>query len=252
MQNSLLIGLSRQVALQRELDVVANNVANINTTGFKADGMVFEEFLSPVARGADTRNLVSFVHDRATWHNLSQGSVERTGNPLDVALQGKGFLVVQTPGGERYTRNGALQINAAGELVTASGMRVMGDNGPIQFQPTDRDISIAQDGTISVKEGIQTQTSSQRGKLRIVSFARPQQLEKSGDNTFMAAAGNAAQPDPQTRLLQGAVEKSNVHGVAEITRMIEVTRSYTQVAGMIQQQAEMRQSALQKLADVPS
>jgi flagellar basal-body rod protein FlgF len=252
MQNTLLIGLSRQVALQRELDVISNNVANMNTSGYKADGAVFEEYLSPVARAAMTQSRISFVQDRATWHNMSQGTVEQTGNPLDIAIQGNGFFVVQTPRGERYTRNGALQINAAGELVTGSGMRVLGENGPIQFQSTDRDISIAQDGTISVREGTQTQTSSLRGRLRIVSFARPQQMQKDGDGTFSAAANNVSQPDPESRVLQGAVEKSNVHSIAEMSRLIEVTRSYTQVAAMLQQQGDMRQSAIQKLADVPA
>ena len=93
----------------RELDVIANNIANLNTTGFKSDGAVFEEFISPTARAdnflaADRR--VSFVQDRATWIDHSQGPLERTGNPLDVAIDGRGFLVVQTPAGERYTRNG--------------------------------------------------------------------------------------------------------------------------------------------------
>lgn len=252
MQNTLLIGLSRQVALQRELDVVSNNIANINTTGYKADGAIFEEFLSPTARAAVTSNSISFVQDRATWHDLGQGTVEQTGNPLDVAVQGKGFFVVQTPRGERYTRNGALQLNATGELVTASGYPVLGDSGPIRFQPTDRNIMIAQDGTVSVQEGTQSQASSLRGRLRVVNFNRPQQLQKDGDGSFSAAANNAPQPDTQSRIMQGSIEKSNVRSVVEMTRMIEVTRSYTQVAAMLQQQGDMRQSAIQKLADVPA
>src|ERR1700681_3823717 len=105
MQNTALIGLSRQTALARELDVVANNLANMETTGFKSDNSVFEEYLMPVARadnfpGAPKR--LSYVQDRATWHNLSQGQLQQTGNPLDVALDGNGFLVVQAPQGERY------------------------------------------------------------------------------------------------------------------------------------------------------
>jgi flagellar basal-body rod protein FlgF len=252
MQNSLLIGLSRQVALQRELDVVSNNIANINTSGFKADGMVFEEFLSPVARSAATQNRISFVQDRATWHDLSQGPVEQTGNPLDLALQGKGFLTVQTPRGDRYTRSGSMQINATGQLVTSSGTPVLGENGPIVIQPTDRDISISADGTVSVKEGAQSSTSTLRGKLRIVSFDQPEKLEKNGDGTFAAKDDNPARPDLQTRLIQGSLEKSNVRGVVEMTRMIEVTRNYTQVASMLQQQSDMRQSAIQKLAEIPN
>ena len=124
MENTLLIGLSRQIALQRELDVVANNVANMNTTGYKADGAIFEEYLMPQAQaagfqGADRR--VSYVQDRATWRDFGAGPIRPTGNPLDVAIYGDAFFVVQTPRGERYTRNGAFQINAQGELVTSAG-----------------------------------------------------------------------------------------------------------------------------------
>src|SRR5712691_701323 len=142
MQNALLVGLSRQVALGRELDVVANNIANINTTGYKADGSLFEEYLSSAARADQSGARVSFVQDRGTWHDLSPGPIEKTGNPLNIAIDGNAFLVVQTPRGERYTRNGALQISGTGELVTSEGNPVLGDAGPIVFQPKDRQVSI--------------------------------------------------------------------------------------------------------------
>lgn len=255
MQNALLVGLSRQVALGRELDVVANNIANLNTTGFKADGSVFEEFIAPTAWAAgavgnDSR--VSFVRDRATWIDLSQGPIERTNNPLDIAVDGKGYLAVQTPRGERYTRNGALQINAAGELVTAEGYQVLGDSGPIVFQPKDRNIAFSPDGTISVSEGDTIKTESQRGKLRVVAFDRPGQLQKDGSSTFAAPQTINQQPDTTSRIVQGAVEKSNVRSVIEMTRMIEVTRSYTQVATMLSQQSDLRRSAIEKLSEVPN
>jgi flagellar basal-body rod protein FlgF len=253
MQNAVLIGLSRQVALERELDVVANNIANMNTTGYKADGSLFEEYLSSKARTASNGGRISFVQDRGTWHDMSGGAIERTGNPLDVAINGNGFLVVQTPQGERYTRNGSLQVNPTGQLVTAEGYPVLGDNGPIVLQRNDRQIQISQDGTISVREG-QANIDSQRGKLRLVGFANTQQLQKVGASTF--SAPNGVQPTPvdttTTRLEQGAVEKSNVRGVVEMSRMIEITRSYTQIAAMLQQQAELGQTAIDKLADVPA
>src|SRR5665647_3491293 len=153
MQNAILVGLSRQVALGRELDVVANNIAHINTTGYKADGSLFEEFLNSAARTGQSQSHVSFVRDRGTWHDLTPGPIEQTGNPLNVAIDGTAFLVVQTARGERYTRNGALQINGTGELVTSDGNAVLGDAGPIVFQPTDHQVAISHDGTISVKEG---------------------------------------------------------------------------------------------------
>ena len=189
MQNALLVGLSRQMSLSNELDVVANNIANIDTTGFKANKSAFIEFLMPGARdnefatGKDRR--ISFVEDRATWVDFSPGAMQRTGNPLDVAIDGKGYLVVQTPRGQRYTRNGALGINAAGELVTSTGDQVLGTNGPIIFQPTDRDIVISPTGIISVRDSAGT-NSAQRSQLQLVSFDQQQKLQKDGASTFLA------------------------------------------------------------------
>ena len=179
MQNALLVGLSRQVALAREMDVIANNLANMNTTGFKADGAVFEEYISPTARadnfsGADSR--ISFVHDRATWMDLSQGPLERTGNPLDVAINGKGYLAVQTPRGERYTRNGALQINNSGELVTSRGFS--GDGRIRTRSPSSPRIATsrsARTAPSACARATTRQTESQRGQAarRQLRSARP-------------------------------------------------------------------------------
>ena len=254
MENAALVGLSRQIAVQRELDVVANNIANLNTTGFKADNVVFHEFLMPGAQanqfaGNDRR--VSFVQDRATWLDLSQGPVQQTGNPLDVAISGNAFLTIQTPRGERYTRNGALQLNNAGELVTSEGHKVIGESGPIVLQANDRDISISTDGTISVREGRNT-TDSLRGKLKLVTFEQPQRLQKDGTSAYVAPAGVVAQAAAQVRVVQGNIEKSNVRSVVEMTRMVEVTRTYTQVASMLHQQSDMRRAAIEKLAEVPN
>src|ERR1700704_2026556 len=205
MENMLLVGLSRQMTLERQMDVVANNVANINTTGFKADRSLFEEYLRSPAHEdnfahADRR--VSFVHDRATFHDFAAGPSEQTKNPLDVAIDGNAFLVVQTAAGERYTRDGGLQINSQGQLVTASGDPVLGTGGPIVFQPTDKEISITADGGISVLEGT-SRVDSIRGKLRVVSFAQAQKLVKEGSNLYSSGAGNAAQPDLTSRVRQG-------------------------------------------------
>ena len=255
MQNALLVGLSRQVALARELDVVANNIANLNTAGFKSDGAVFEEYISPVARSENFMGVdrpISFVQDRATWIDLSQGPLERTGNSLDVAINGKGYLAVQTPRGERYTRNGALQTNANGELVTSEGYQVLGESGPITFQPKDRNITISPDGTISVREGNNATTESQRGQLRVVKFDQAGRLQKDGSSTFLAPANVTPQADKTSRVIQGTIEKSNVRSVMEMTRMIEVTRSYTQIAALLSQSADLQRTAIEKLADVPN
>ena len=256
MQNALLVGLSRQMALSRELDIVANNIANIDTTGFKADNAAFSEFLMPGARdnefasGKDRR--ISFVEDRASWVDLSPGALQHTGNPLDVAIDGKGFLVVQTPRGQRYTRNGALAINATGQLVTSEGDQVLGTAGPITFQQTDHDVTISPTGIISVRDGAGT-NDAPRGQLQIAYFAQPQRLQKDGASMFTAPAGVNPDPTPPgTHVVQGALEKSNVRAVVEMARMIQITRSYSDIAAILQQQGDMRRNSLQQLSQAPS
>ena len=253
MENTLLVGLSRQTLLERQLDVVANNIANVNTTGYKADSSLFEEFLTSGAHednfvGADRR--VSYVQDRATYRDFSQGAADQTKNPLDLAIDGSGFLVVQTPAGERYTRDGGLQLNNQGQLVTVAGNPVLGTSGPIVFQPTDHDINVAPDGTITVVEG-NSNVDSVRGKLRLVSFADAQKLLKEGANLYSAGEG-AAQPDATSVVQQGFIEKSNVSAVSEMSRMIEVTRAYTQISTLLQQQSDLHKTAIQQLAEVPA
>lgn len=256
MENLALIGLSRHIALHRELEVVANNIANLDTTGFKADGTVFQEFLMPVARHGDFQGndqRLSYVHDRATFHNFSIGPTKATGSPLDVSIDGDAFFVIQTARGERYTRAGSFQLSPTGELVTATGDRVLGDGGPIQFQPSDSNVSINPDGTITVRESGRASSDSPRGKLRLVRFDAVSTLLKDGGASFRAPDGAAPQaPDARTRVIQGTIEQSNVRPVVEMARMIELTRTYTTMSNMLQQASDHRRSALEKLAEVPA
>jgi len=244
MENALLIGLSRQIALQRQMDVVANNLANINTTGFRAEKIMFAETQMPLAnRNNDFRYVdppLAFTQDWATMHDLAPGAIVQTGNPLDVALQGDGFLAVQTPGGERWTRSGALQIDATGTLVDLDGNPVLGENGEIRFGPDETDITIAPDGSVTTSDG-------PKGKLRLVAFANPQALVREGDNLF---SGGSPVEAANTRVLQGAIERSNVSGVAEMTEMIRVSRAYETLAGLMQQQDETMRSAIQQLGNL--
>jgi flagellar basal-body rod protein FlgF len=256
MDNALLIGLSRQVALRRNLEVVANNIANVNTTGYKSDSLIFEKFLMPEASSgefpSDSRQ-VDYVRDRATWHNFGAGPIQRTGDPLDVAIDGNAFLVVQTAGGQRYTHNGALQISSTGALVTNMGDPVLGVGGPIQFQNTDHDISIGEDGTITVREGASATSDSTRGQLQLAHFDNAGQLQKQGSSLFLAPPGVTPQPAPQTgRVVQGSIEQSNVNAVSEMSRMIEITRAYEQISILLQQENTERTTALDKLSAVPA
>ncbi len=255
MENTLLVGLSRQMVLSHELDVIANNVANIETDGFKSDNAMFSEYLMPRASdqtfsGHDRR--IDFVQDRASWINMAPGALERTGNPLDIAVDGNAYFALQTARGQRYTRNGSFAINATGQLVTATGDQVLGDSGPITFQSTDHDVVVSADGIITVREGSST-ADSPRGKIQLASFDQPQRLQKDGGTTFMAPPGVNANPAPiGTHVVQGAVEKSNVNGVAAMARLIEITRSYTDIANILQQQSDQRRNALSQLSQAPT
>lgn len=241
-ENAQLISLSRQMALQRQMDVMANNMANINTTGFKAEQVLFEEYIMPVARHQDFKRLdqpLSYVQDWATLHDFSAGAMLQTGGELDLGLNGDGFFAVQTPAGDRWTRTGAFQLSNNGTLVDLSGNPVLGDGGPIQFGPNETGITIAGDGTVSSSAG-------QKGRLRIVEFDNPQMLAREGSNLFSGgipvAAGN-------TRVMQGYLERSNVSGVSEMSEMIRVTRAYESIANLSQKQDELRRSAIQRLGE---
>jgi flagellar hook-basal body protein len=137
--------------------------------------------------------------------------------------------------------------------VTNTGDRVVGDGGPIQFQSTDNGISINPDGTITAREGGNSRNDSARGRLRLVRFDNVQQLQKEGTTMFSTPAGVAPlEAGTSSRVKQGSIEQSNVHSVIEMSRMIEVTRTYTQVTAMMQQFSDLRRSAVEKLAEVPA
>ncbi|RYE09937.1 MAG: flagellar basal-body rod protein FlgF [Hyphomicrobiales bacterium] len=243
MENAQLISLSRQIALQHQMDVVANNLANVTTSGFKASDLMFEDYLMPVARDNDFAGFDRTLHytqDWSTVHDMANGAIEQTGNPLDVALMGEGFLEVETADGPRYTRNGALQIDATGTLVDLNGNPVLSDAGPVKFSDADIDITISPDGTISTNNG-------DKGRLRVIEFADAQALAREGDNYFSGPAGVAA---VNTRVMQGSIERSNVSGVTEITTMIRVQRAYQSLASMMQRQDELRSTAIQRLGEV--
>jgi len=246
MDNALRIGLSRQMALKTRMNVIANNLANINTAGFKRDTVHMEEFRMPVAQMTELRGrdkALSYVHDRAVLNNMSAGSMKQSGNELDVAINGKGWFSINTPSGERYTRNGEFKLNNEGTLVTNDGFPVLGSGGPISFGPNETQITIARDGTISSSEGV-------KGQIRVVTFNEEQNLNKEGFNLFKTDE----QPTPveQPNLMQGMVEGSNVKPVLELTTMIETTRAYVNQAQLLKKSEELKTDAMNKLAQVPN
>jgi flagellar basal-body rod protein FlgF len=247
MDNALLVGLSRQMALGRELDVIANNMANVTTNGFKGRESRSQEFTMPVARANTFKpqdRALSFVVDAGTTLDTSLGAIEATGNALDAAIKGDGFFAVQTPAGERYTRNGAFTLDAAGQIVTSDGHPVLGENGPITIGQQETGVAFAPDGTVSTTQG-------QRGRLRLVRFDNPSALHNEGGNLFSASVPAQA-AGATSRIEAGTLERSNVKPIVEMTRLIEVNRAYTSVAGMMTRLDEIKRSAISRLADVSS
>ncbi len=240
MENAQLIGLSRQIALQRQMNVVANNIANINTTGFKVETLLFEEYKMPIARDKDftgSDQTLSYTQDWATIHNFTGGSVTQTGNELDISLQGDGFLSIETASGEQYTRNGELKINNEGLLVTNNGDPVLSEGGQIRFASNEKNITIDSLGYISTDTGA-------KGRLKIVTFESPQSLTREGDNLF---GGTNPIQDLNTKVTQGSIERSNVSSVLEMAKMIEISRAYQSLAKIQKSHDDLRRSAIQKL-----
>ncbi|TYC48602.1 flagellar basal-body rod protein FlgF [Rhodobacterales bacterium] len=244
MENAQLVALSRQSILRNHLDVIANNMANINTTGFKSQNLHFVEYIMPVADGsafepADRK--ISYVDMFTTRTDFEPGSVKVTGNEFDLALNSDGFFVVQMEDGtEAYTRAGNFRLDATGQLVTIDGDPVLTQQGPITFTREDGNVQIASDGTIATNLGV-------RGNIRVANFEDPRTLEKIGDTLFTGENPNVPQ---EIRLVQGAVETSNVFGVTEVTRLIEVTRAYDATAKVVKDLDELRQQAISKLGQI--
>ncbi|MBO0344974.1 flagellar basal-body rod protein FlgF [Roseibium sp. CAU 1637] len=242
MENAQLITLSRQTALRNQLTVVANNMANLNTSGYKAQRLNFEEYLMPVAEATEfptPDETLSYVHDYATTFNFSEGGIRTTDNPFDLAVEGDGFFAVQMEDGtEAFTRNGAFHLDVGGTLVTATGRPVLTEGGPISFTTEDGQVEIARDGTISSELGA-------RGRIRLVDFEDKQSLLQLGENLYV---GNEPLPiQPIRGVVQGALEEANVDGVVEMTRLIEITRAYESVTKMQSDMDELRKTAIQTL-----
>ncbi|MDF1685266.1 MAG: flagellar basal-body rod protein FlgF [Parvibaculaceae bacterium] len=240
MENSLLIGLSRQMTLRREMDVIANNLANMNTIGYKEETPVFEEFIMPTAKQDSADSTLSFVNDIGMYRNMADGGLTTTDNALDFALSGAGYFQVENEDGTFYTRNGHFQLNAQGQLSTPNGDLVLSDGGaPISFTADDGAIVVASDGTISTDNG-------QRGKLAIVTFENPREMRKIGSNLLQT--GEEGQPAKATAVVQGALEASNVNAIEQMTSMIEVLRSYTSANKMIETAEDMKRKAISTIA----
>ncbi len=240
METPTYIALSRQMVLRDQMDVVANNIANASTPGFKSEMMLMSEVDLPAERGVK----LSYVQDFATARDFSPGPLRATGNSLDLAVQGDGFFAVQTPEGTRYTRVGRFQLDANGILVTSQGYPVLAGGSTVTISPDDGPVNIAEDGSISTDRATGGQQQQVIGKLDLVDFADPHALKPAPDNLFIATA----QPTAATgKIAQGMLEDSNVRPILEMTNLIEVTRNYQAMQRFLDSEHERQRRAINSI-----
>ena len=239
MDNTTYIALSRQMALQNQLEVVANNLANANTTGFKGSDTLFSQYVFKVDQNERAfKDKVAFVHDYGLVRNLSQGALNYTGNSLDTAIQGDGYFVVRGLGGaENYTRAGAFTKNADGFLTTMDGRLVLGTNSaPINIPRDAKDLVIQGDGSIAEANG------RTFGQIRVVRFDKERDL-KQVDGTAFRSDGQQPIDIARPKVAQGVLEASNVAPISEITRLISLNRAYQETAKMVSQEDDRKKKA---------
>lgn len=241
MDNLQLLGVQTQRVLQRRMETAANNLANVSTNGFKADALLTEVADGGRARSTDLPRDVRFVRDIGDMRDFTQGAIRETGEPFDVAIRGDGFFLVSDPQlGTLYTRDGAFQLNDAGELVTKDGRNVLNAGGaPIVFDPQGERPTIDAEGAIQVG-------GAEVGRIGVVNFANPAALEKVGANAFNAKG--QATTAFEGSVVQGAIEGSNVNAVVELTRVIEISRAYESAARIVRNGDDLRKSAIERFA----
>jgi flagellar basal-body rod protein FlgF len=241
MDNALYVGLSRQMTLRRELDIVANNIANANTTGFKVEELMVRTEPAKPARTNGGSYPVKFVLDDGVARDFGQGALTQTGGDFDLAIEGQGFFKVSTAGGERYTRDGRFTMAPDGKLVTQNGAAVLDEGGgEILIDPLKGPVTFGKNGTVS-------QGAELLGKIAVVRPTDLASFRKDGDNLYRNTTNDTPQAAPDAAIHQGMLEASNVQSITQITKLIEVSRAYESVAKMMDQTSELSRSAVERL-----
>lgn len=225
MDNSIYITLSRQMALFRDMEVTANNIANVDTPGYQGEKLLFSDFLVKDVQNTDRRN-TAYALDPMTYRDTSSGRMKTTGNTFDVAISGDAYFQVQSPLGVRYTRSGNFQVDAEGNLVTVEGYPVLGnDGGTITLPQNAVNVDINGSGQITVD-------GQDAGQIGMVEFANPQDMTRLGNNFYTAT--ETPIPSETARMAQGVLESSNVTAVTEMVRVMNVSRAVGNTAKFIE------------------
>lgn len=226
--------LTRQSGLAREMQIVANNIANAVTTGFRAEGMIFSEFVKPLENAAS----LSMGQGNVRKTSFEQGALTQTNDTFDFAIEGDGFFLVQAPDGERLTRSGAFAVSPEGNLVTNVGYPVLDAGGAPVFIPQGTKVSVSEDGTVSAD-------GNPLGQIGVVTPIEPTQLVREDGVLFRADGG--FEPSETSRILQGFVENSNVNPMSQLARMIEVQRAYELGQSFLDSEDERVRAAMKTL-----
>ncbi len=238
---------------QRRLELLANNLAQISTPGYKADLPIFRIYDSET--GTETEQFNQFdsaVVEQSAWKfthiDFTQGPAKLTNNPLDLALNGDGFFVLQSPDGPRYTRSGRFTLNAEGQIVAPQGWPVLGQGGaPIQIA----NVNNTSGGIFINATGQVISNGSVAGTIKIVDFPKPYALEKKGFSSFAPVDETVALTTPEdTKIQQGFVEGSNVNAIGEMTKLIEISRLYEAYLKMLQSFDEVDSTSVNELGSV--
>jgi flagellar basal-body rod protein FlgF len=235
------LAASRLVGQQRALDITANNIANANTPGFRTERVQFSDWLSqqPNTASVPGGRPISYTQDRATYRESQPGPLTHTANPFDLALTSDGYFTVNTKNGPRLTRDGRFGQMPDGTLADSSGESVLDVTGkPIQFAPTDTQITISGDGSVSTENG-------PVAKIGVVQPADPMKLRAEGATNFVSDSPTAQVAAP--RVVQGAVEGSNVQPVLEVTRMMDNLRQFQFVTQLVQAEGDREKETIDKL-----
>jgi len=244
MDVSAFVLLSHEQALRRQLDVAANNMANVSTPGYKREQALFHEYVETAQQAPvqDARK-TSYVLDYGAVHDIAQGAFQSTGNPLDVMIEGPGYLNVEMPDGSTgYTRAGFIKILDSGELATSGGQRLLDENGRPIAVPVDQlaQVKITADGTVMAGEDAV-------GRIAVTGFTDENLLEARGDG-MLTGTGGTLLTAAQTKLRSGGVEASNVEAISETTHMVEILRSYQTSQRLSSDLADMRRRAIDRLS----
>jgi flagellar basal-body rod protein FlgF len=241
MDNAIYVGMSRQMILERELDITANNLANVNTVGFKFESMISNDDPVTMPTPGAPPTAVNFVAGVGVARDFTEGSLTQTGAPLDVAIDGRGFFQINTPAGPRYTRDGRFRVDATGTLVDQDGDPVDGGGG-IVLDPKKGPVSISANGVVS-------QSGQGVGKIALYNFDSLSALSKDGANLYRNDS-NLTPTATSAQMRQGFLEQSNVDPVRQITRLIEVNRAYDAMSSMISTTSDLSTSAIQRLGSI--